>query len=577
MPPTSTDTPANPASGADATPAKPHSSIKETVISLVIAFVVAFVFRGFVLEPFMIPTGSMAPTLMGAHLRFDDKHSGYDWAVNPWKFVGNTQTPLPRQGTAMEPVVVHDPMTGREIEPRPIDIPTRSGDRIFVLKSVYSFFDPSRFDVVVFKYPGPTAGEAPGSQNNYIKRLVALPGEQVAFIDGDVFTRRPTDDQKKETNAWAGEGWRIARKPERVQRAVWQPMFDSQYTPWDAQQGKGQFTPPWKGTTSGWNFGEPGKANATYRFDAATPTALEWTNRPITDWTAYNEWYQVANYPVPPGPVVKMGTGVAHLICFPVSDIRARCTLTPDADALTMSALLLARGHEFRADLSGGQAILRMRPAPSKDNADPAWKDLASVDLPETALKPGRATAVEFWHVDQTLSLWIDGGRIVEAGYDWSPAERVLASTGLSVDDALAEENKTRGQWPLYDPARYRQASFRFEFSGSKFTIHRSALDRDLHYQPRQRPDNVYGLGTHPEACAILTADQFVFCGDNSAASADSRLWTDVDPFTASQIDDTVGVVHRDLLVGRAFCVYFPAPKPGSIPIPDAGRLRFIW
>ena len=43
------------------------------------------------------------------------------------------------------------------------------------------------------------------------------------------------------------------------------------------------------------------------------------------------------------------------------------------------------------------------------------------------------------------------------------------------------------------------------------------------------------------------------------------------------QIDNTVGVVHRNLLVGRAFCVYFPAPKPGSIPIPDAGRLRFIW
>ncbi len=105
--------------------------------------------------------------------------------------------------------------------------------------------------VVVFKYPGPTAGEAPGSQNNYIKRLVGLPGEQMAFIDGDVFTRRPTEAQQKEQDPWAGEGWKIARKPERVQRAVWQPMFDSQYTPWDAQQGKGQFTPPWKGTTAG--------------------------------------------------------------------------------------------------------------------------------------------------------------------------------------------------------------------------------------------------------------------------------------------------------------------------------------
>ncbi|MCC6229643.1 MAG: hypothetical protein IT432_10490 [Phycisphaerales bacterium] len=560
---------------SDSTLAKPQSSIKETVISLIIAFVVAFVFRGFVLEPFMIPTGSMAPTLMGAHLRFDDKHTGYDWAVNPWENAGgNSQAPLPRQGSGGKPIIYHDPMSGRE--GRDIDLPTRSGDRIFVLKSVYSFFDPSRFDVVVFKYPGPTAGEAPGSQNNYIKRLVGLPGEQIAFIDGDVFTRRPTDAQRGEEDPWAGEGWKIARKPERVQRAVWQPIFDSQYTPWDAQRGEGQFSPPWKGTTDGWNFGDGGKTNAHYRCEAVAPTALEWTNRPITDWTAYNEFYQVAQYPPTPGRVQPVG-GSGGLTCFAVSDVRARCTLTPDADGLAMSACLMARGHEFRADLSGGHASLRMRPAPTKDDADPAWKELASVALPERALKPGRATAVEFWHVDQTLGLWIDGERIVEAGYDWSPAQRILASTGMSLDDALAEENKTRGKWPLYEPAKYRQAAFRFEFSGSKFTIHRSAMDRDLYYQPREKPDGTYGLGTHPTSSAILTGDQFVFCGDNSPASADSRLWTDVDPFTANQIDDTVGVVHRDLLVGRAFCVYFPAPKPGSVPIPDAGRLRFIW
>ncbi|MBL8761843.1 MAG: hypothetical protein JNL50_11140, partial [Phycisphaerae bacterium] len=377
---------------ASNTPARPQSSIKETVISLIIAFVVAFVFRGFVLEPFMIPTGSMAPTLMGAHMRFDDKHSGYDWAVNPWKFADNSgQVPLPRQGGTNEPIVVHDPMSGRE--DRDVDIPLRSGDRIFVLKSVYSFFDPSRFDVVVFKYPGVTRGEPPGAQTNYIKRLVALPGEQVAFIDGDVFTRPASLAKDNEENPWTGEGWKIARKPERVQRAVWQPVFDSHHTPWNAQQGKAQFTPPWKGTTSGWNFGEPGKASPHYRFDASTPTALAFASdtNPITDWTTYNEDFQVPHYPVPPGPVVPQGSGMIRLYCFPVSDIRARCTLTPDADALSMSAFLSARGHEFRADLAGGQAIIRMRPAPTKDNADPAWKELASVPLPATALKPARA------------------------------------------------------------------------------------------------------------------------------------------------------------------------------------------
>ena len=46
-----------------------ESSIKETIESIAIAFVLAFVFRAFVVEAFVIPTGSMAPTLLGAHLR----------------------------------------------------------------------------------------------------------------------------------------------------------------------------------------------------------------------------------------------------------------------------------------------------------------------------------------------------------------------------------------------------------------------------------------------------------------------------------------------------------------------------
>src|SRR5262245_38280322 len=41
--------------------------VRETVESIVIAFVLAFLFRTFEAEAFVIPTGSMAPTLMGRH------------------------------------------------------------------------------------------------------------------------------------------------------------------------------------------------------------------------------------------------------------------------------------------------------------------------------------------------------------------------------------------------------------------------------------------------------------------------------------------------------------------------------
>ena len=44
-----------------------HEGIKDTIESIVVALILAFVFRAFVVEAFVIPTGSMATTLYGAH------------------------------------------------------------------------------------------------------------------------------------------------------------------------------------------------------------------------------------------------------------------------------------------------------------------------------------------------------------------------------------------------------------------------------------------------------------------------------------------------------------------------------
>src|SRR5688572_15499730 len=117
-----------------AQPATPHKtqkeSIQDTIISVVIAFALAFVFRGFVVEAFVIPTGSMAPTLMGAHERFRSDKTGYTWPVGPWDYPPNTQNYQPRQGTAQRPVKVHDPMSGEAKEGT--NIPLLAGDRILV-------------------------------------------------------------------------------------------------------------------------------------------------------------------------------------------------------------------------------------------------------------------------------------------------------------------------------------------------------------------------------------------------------------------------------------------------------------
>jgi hypothetical protein len=68
--------------------------------------------------------------------------------------------------------------------------------------------------------------------------------------------------------------------------------------------------------------------------------------------------------------------------------------------------------------------------------------------------------------------------------------------------------------------------------------------------------------------------------GDNSSHSNDGRLWGWPHPLVAELIDDDPFVVNRDLLVGKAFVVYFPASHAlttnGTGFIPDFGRLRFI-
>src|SRR5438034_4364960 len=82
--PPSPPTPATkpPAGKGSAAAHTDSSSVKETLESILIAFVLAFIFRAFVVEAFVIPTGSMATTLLGAHIRFHCPDCGYDFTVN---------------------------------------------------------------------------------------------------------------------------------------------------------------------------------------------------------------------------------------------------------------------------------------------------------------------------------------------------------------------------------------------------------------------------------------------------------------------------------------------------------------
>jgi signal peptidase I len=58
------------------------AAVRETIESVVVAFVLAFLFRTFEAEAFVIPTGSMAPTLMGRHKDLTCPICGYPFRVS---------------------------------------------------------------------------------------------------------------------------------------------------------------------------------------------------------------------------------------------------------------------------------------------------------------------------------------------------------------------------------------------------------------------------------------------------------------------------------------------------------------
>lgn len=55
-----------------------------------------------------------------------------------------------------------------------------TGDRVFGNRLAYTFKDPERFDIIIFKYPD-------DESQLFIKRIIGLPGETVEIRDGHIY------------------------------------------------------------------------------------------------------------------------------------------------------------------------------------------------------------------------------------------------------------------------------------------------------------------------------------------------------------------------------------------------------
>jgi signal peptidase I len=510
---------------------KSQSGIIETLQSLVVAFVLAMVFRGFVVEGFVIPTGSMAPTLLGQHLLMHSDQTGQDFPVG---FDARRSTSASR---------FSDPLLGRNM-PLSVsetkNIQPRAGDRVVVLKTLFPFFSPDRYDVVVFKNPTDTQGPSA----NYIKRLIGLPGETLWIADGDIFAK-------------SGDApFAIQRKPEHIQRSLWRTVSDSDAIPTDTLGLSRKWSTPWVGKPEvAWNF----DARA-WICNTSNPSTLAWDQNKILidDWLSYNML-------------------MPNIRQEPMADIRVSATLFPESKDLTASFTLEAMELRYVWAVTNAGVSMQL----FSKQGDMIKETKVSL----VGFEAGIPLRVEFWHADQMMSAYIDGERVAALPYDFGPEERLRLATG-SAPNVPIEEIAGRGQ---------HAAKLTWHFDGSPLKITNLQVDHDLYYRSSRLPSRATknpttpgneklvevgspAFGTHPDKLAILGEDQFMMAGDNSAYSLDGRLWGNPDEFVSAQFDDSPFVVDRNLLIGKAWSVYWPAAKKmGPLPaIPDFGRIRFI-
>jgi|GEM_PF-3381309 len=556
------------------------ASVRETLLAILVAFVLAFIFRAYLVEPFVIPTGSMNPTLKGLHAENHCSDCGYRFHMDLLsehlqevvedeegrRFEVQSNRITDNRFVAKCPMCgFEQPMAGRL---------KASGDRILVDKFEYAWSQPSRWDVVVFKNPQSTNSDgSPGPTTNYIKRLIGLPEETVYIVDGDIYTSND-----------GGENFQIARKTDpasnlrwrKIQASLWQPVYHSYYYP--RLQDQRPWKDPWRATTQGWSRDRLGYHFAVNETEVPAQPA---TGGQLTFDFGSRQQRAVRLYPY------NQATGEASHT-MPVEDIRIGATFVPKAGPMatlglsTTSRLDDLQGDQHQVqlllDASGTVQLLRWplidtsEAADTRDNSTDTPQLLLSVKTP--ALVAGQATRIELWVVDQSLLIWRD--------------EKLLGRHLLPTPGSIR---------PLAErkPAR-NTPTVSISLAGGSGSLTDIVLDRDVYYESHQTDTGSLALGglaigAHgwqpARSKPIKLGPKHFFCmGDNPPRSSDCRFWRSVEPFVQQRYFEDVrnpyGIIPESLLIGRAFFVYLPALYPVHErtsqvrAIPNLGDMRFI-
>lgn len=496
--------------------AKKHKNkIRENLESILIAVALAFCIRYFVVEAFKIPTGSMAPTLLGAHKAVlcpnckwsfkADKNSNdamcpnclYEIDISRYcrqcnhRFHFGFLESLRKKATCPQCNTV---LTKEDASNRV----RHGGNRIAVNKFIYKFTDPTRWSVIVFVYPlhdvtCKTCSTKYGDvrlnsgfvckncgsnrfskkKKNYIKRLVGLPGEKLEIINGDIYING-----------------KIATKPDKVQDELWMPVYNSTFPP------KEEIVQTWITNNNNWQINN---TNLVLTMEEnKNETSFIRFGRKITDRTAYND-KNIA--PIETGDImIKFDIEVS-------AENNGGLYLVIEEDSKEFKAFIATNNNSNKG------CYLAIADNISTKNVMGNNKTINETIVANNNsifLESGKKHHVQFSNVDNRIKLLLNNKEVFSYSYDIDKLpERILSP----------------------------RSGLKFGGTNVNAKIDNIEIFRDIYYSSIS--SGSYGT----RKPAQLGENELFALGDNSRNSNDSRVW---------------GYVPEENLVGKAFFVWWP-------------------
>lgn len=476
---------------------KKKGFVREHFESILIAVALAFLLRIFVVEAFKIPTGSMAPTLLGQHKAVKCPNCG-------WRFKSNYSVDFVKCSNCLYKIRISE--HGR-----------RGGNRILVNKFAYDFTKPRRWDVAVFKYPfnettclscGFSSSQSMicdkcekdvekenyfmskinsikgsfrigqyhkvvckscdtvdaiscascGSTNvhvvrkNYIKRLIGLPEEKLQIVNGDVYI----NDE-------------IQRKPAKVQQSLYVPVYDSKYPV------KQKIVENWDVKDKFWEISE-NRLSLTLPEGGDQESYITF-KREITDYSGYN------------GEITDAVNG----------DIMIRFDAAASEDTGGISVILEENETKM-------EAFIRLR-GDKRESHLKVSDSIVESDA-KVFIEPGKESRIEFSNVDNRIILRLNDTVVFSHAYD---------------NDLLSLKDYTKS------------SGLKFGGINTGVVFRNISIFRDVYYTDAGE----WGTFNPVE----IGKKEYFFLGDNSRNSNDSRYWR---------------IVPESNMVGRAFMVFWP-------------------